>query len=272
MKYFSYGSNMDAARMHLRCPGAVFIGGASLPDYALRERRYADIDRRRGASVAGVLWEVGADDLASLDAHEGVGAGIYRRREVPVDAGGTPTMAWVYELTPDAKRVRRGMKYPAWYQDLCFRGARAAGVDARPFASLLVAEVVVYGTLMTGERNCELARTLTPVLAVTIRGALYDTGYGYPCFFPDAASTTAVRGQLITVDMPTLKRMDRLEGVPHLFERRRIKYARAHRTAGEAWVYVMRDMPAGATRIKCNDWSAYRQQMETNQQKTQLEE
>ena len=45
--------------------------------------------------------------------------------------------------------------------------------------------VAVYGTLMTGERNEHWGADARRRVPCTIRGVLYDTGWGYPAFVPD---------------------------------------------------------------------------------------
>ena len=71
MYYFAYGSNMNIKQMSHRCPGAVPIGPAVLMGYVLAERRYADIEKRNGALVNGLLWEISDNNLYALDCYEG---------------------------------------------------------------------------------------------------------------------------------------------------------------------------------------------------------
>ena len=126
--YLAYGSNMDTARMKARCPGARLIGGAKLPGYRLVERLYADIEPAEGRSVRGVLWSVTEADVASLDRHEGVAAGVYRRGVYAVEFAGRTLGAYCYEMTDRTRLVRDGAAYPPWYEAVCRRGAEAHGV------------------------------------------------------------------------------------------------------------------------------------------------
>jgi len=59
--YFAYGSNLHVGQFKRRCPGAVVVGRARLPDHQLAFTRYsrnerggvADIVPQSGASVWG---------------------------------------------------------------------------------------------------------------------------------------------------------------------------------------------------------------------------
>lgn len=90
--YFAYGSNMSAAQMAERCPGATALGAARLAGWKLRFDRpssrwggfVADIVASEGAEVWGVLWRVTDAHMESLDRFEGVSSGAYRRIEVSV--------------------------------------------------------------------------------------------------------------------------------------------------------------------------------------------
>ncbi len=80
MLYFAYGSNLCHSQMHARCPGAVFLSSATLYDYKLQFDGYskkwngavANIVRDAGSKVAGGLYEVTPEHMATLDKHEGV--------------------------------------------------------------------------------------------------------------------------------------------------------------------------------------------------------
>jgi gamma-glutamylcyclotransferase (GGCT)/AIG2-like uncharacterized protein YtfP len=92
-RYFAYGSNMSAAQMAARCPGAIALGAALLDGWELKFDRpstrwggfVADIVPLDGAQVWGVLWQVTSAHLEALDRFEGVANGAYRRVEVSVN-------------------------------------------------------------------------------------------------------------------------------------------------------------------------------------------
>ena len=82
--------------------------------------------------------------------------------------------------------------------------------------------VFVYGTLLPGEERWPL---LEPFVsgwqATTLRGALYDTGYGYPALVLDG--DVEVPGMLVELDPERLaaavRLLDRIEGNGHLYRR-----------------------------------------------------
>jgi hypothetical protein len=77
--YFAYGSNLDVRQMGARCPGATLVGTAVLRDHRLvfcgHSRTWngavASVVHAPGATVPGVLYELGVDDLSTLDRREG---------------------------------------------------------------------------------------------------------------------------------------------------------------------------------------------------------
>ena len=114
-------------------------------------------------------------------------------------------------------------------------------------------KVVVYGTLMAGERNERWAADALDRRSCTLRGTLYDTGRGYPAFVPDNAGGE-VRAEILTVTEATLARMDILEGYPILYRRERVKAVLEDGSEGTALVYVMNTLPRGAKAISGGDW------------------
>lgn len=129
MLYFAYGSNMLAARMAGRAPAARRIGTATLRGWRLAERLYADIERRRGGTVRGVVWELDDSGLAALDRFEGY-PDTYGGDDLAVAIDGMPgtVLAWTYFMTPAARARRRGSPFPAWYAAVCAAGARENGI------------------------------------------------------------------------------------------------------------------------------------------------
>ena len=63
--------------------------------------------------------------------------------------------------------------------------------------------VAVYGTLMTGERNEHWGADARRRVPCTIRGVLYDTGWGFPAFVPDEHGRD-VAAELLDVTQETL--------------------------------------------------------------------
>ena len=112
--------------------------------------------------------------------------------------------------------------------------------------------LIVYGTLMTGERNhrfCETSVSITPCI---VKGTLYDTGYGFPAFVPEGA--TEVNAELIEIRISAWADVDRLEGYPRMYDRRLYPATLADGTKTKAWIYVMNRLPPQSTMIESGDW------------------
>lgn len=86
VRYFAYGSNMSRAQMDERCPGACHPVAAVLADHTwiCNERGVATVVPVPGRTVHGVMWDVSDAHIISLDRHEGVAAGRYRRATLAV--------------------------------------------------------------------------------------------------------------------------------------------------------------------------------------------
>lgn len=251
--YFAYGSNMNPARMARRCPESSVFGPGVLHDYRLVERRTADIESLNGGEVHGVLYRVTAADLESLDRYEGHPY-AYRRMELEVESAGQTYRAFVYEMTEATRAERAGEPYSEEYRKLCSDGADFHHVR-NDFQSgeggMNTVRIIAYGTLMTGESNHFFCRNAVSIRPCTIRGALYDTGWGYPAFEPGETGT--VRAELVEIPMEDWPEMDQLEGYPGLYDRRQIMAMVENETV-EAWVYVMNRLPEQARIIPGGDW------------------
>ena len=131
IRYFAYGSNLELRRFRRRCPGAVVVGRARLPEHQLAFTRYsrnqrggvADIVPQPGAEVWGALYEVDEACLAALDEYEGVPQ-AYRRETVRViDDDGVEREAVAYVAN------RTGQFAPSRaYLEIIARGARDHGL------------------------------------------------------------------------------------------------------------------------------------------------
>jgi gamma-glutamylcyclotransferase (GGCT)/AIG2-like uncharacterized protein YtfP len=99
--YFSYGSNMDPAKLLSHCPSAILLGPAQLTNYQLsftlfsqtRQCGCPDIIPQPGSSVWGALYTLSDPDLLQLDLYEGVPRQKYRRISVQVNPHRKPTTA-----------------------------------------------------------------------------------------------------------------------------------------------------------------------------------
>ena len=120
MRYFAYGSNLATAEG--------FVGPARLEGYRLELTRRSirwgagvlDIVATPGSHVWGALYEV--EDLAALDAKEGVGIGAYRRIEVELHDGQRATAYEVIDKEPEP--IPPAPEYAA----LVLAGARERGL------------------------------------------------------------------------------------------------------------------------------------------------
>ena len=123
--HFAYGSNMSRAQMGARCPGARALGTATLPhwQFVIGVEGHGSILPRPGAIVHGVLWRLGARDLAAINAYENINSGLYLRRIVPVRYRTILRPALVYIL----RRPGRGRPRPG-YVHLVVAAARDWGL------------------------------------------------------------------------------------------------------------------------------------------------
>lgn len=112
--------------------------------------------------------------------------------------------------------------------------------------------IIVYGTLMCGERNYYLCENAISIIPCKIQGQLFDTGYGYPAFVSDGLMS--VTAELITIPIEDLPRIDRLEGYPDLYDRKVIDATLDDGTKASGWVYIMTELPRHATQIPSGRW------------------
>lgn len=127
--YFAYGSNMDVDQMADRCPKAIFVGTAALPDneFALDSEGVATIVPSCGRMVYGVLWLIANSDECYLDAYEGVGTGCYRKATLRVssDSGRIyPALVYISKRGP-----HDGITYRPDYLERIIESARRHGLD-----------------------------------------------------------------------------------------------------------------------------------------------
>jgi cation transport regulator ChaC len=119
--HFAYGSNMSRPHMRLRCPGAVALGTATLAGwrFVINPDGYGSIAPWAGGIVYGVLWRLGARELAAINAYENVAGGLYVQRIFPVRFGGARKPALTYIAT----RKGEGTPRPG-YIDVVVAAAR----------------------------------------------------------------------------------------------------------------------------------------------------
>jgi cation transport regulator ChaC len=122
--YFSYGSNMDAARMLRRCGPTASRRWAVAHDMRLAFRKRAEVPGLPDAGFAtlhadpaarteGVVYQVVEPQLAAMDAHEGAPE-HYARAPIRLRlADGTPVDAITYLANP--ARCADGLRPPRFY-------------------------------------------------------------------------------------------------------------------------------------------------------------
>jgi len=117
-------------------------------------------------------------------------------------------------------------------------------------------KLIVYGTLLSGERNHHFCRNAVSITPCTVTGTLFDTGCGFPAFHPEG--NTAVEAELIEIPIADWAAVDRLEGYPRLYDRQLIYCTLPDGATDTGWIYIMNTLPPMATVIKSGDWKGHR--------------
>lgn len=110
--------------------------------------------------------------------------------------------------------------------------------------------VFVYGTLLSGEPNHRLLTAASLVGEARTEPAFELVSLGaFPAMV--AGGRTAVAGEVYEVDAGTLTDLDRLEGHPRFYQRRRIRLE----DGGEVLAYVLTaDQAMGRPAIASGNW------------------
>ena len=103
--YLAYGSNCNLDQMEVRCPKAKPIEPVTLKNYSLTfngKRNgwgVANIRRKNGTDVQGLLWDITSECEKSLDRYEGYPV-LYEKKNVTViRKDGSKVKAMVYVMT-----------------------------------------------------------------------------------------------------------------------------------------------------------------------------
>jgi gamma-glutamylcyclotransferase (GGCT)/AIG2-like uncharacterized protein YtfP len=104
--YAAYGSNMDPAQMHQRCPHSPVRGSAWLTGWRLTfgaedlgwDGALPTLVEDELSSVFVLLYDVTETDAAALDAWEGADIGLYTKLRVRVSALEGDQVVWTYVL------------------------------------------------------------------------------------------------------------------------------------------------------------------------------
>lgn len=110
--------------------------------------------------------------------------------------------------------------------------------------------VLVYGTLLSGEPNHGLLADAAFVGLARTEPAFELVSLGpFPAIVP--GGRTVVVGEVYAVDPPTLDSLDRLEGHPTFYQRRKLRL----QNGDEVLAYLLtRDQARGRPRISSGDW------------------
>ncbi len=122
--YFGYGANMPLDSMADRCPGAIPVDQATLEDYDLVFKLYADVIPSLGHRVEGAVYALTDAHVARLDRFEGYPS-LYGRKAVTVTLRcGEHVQAMVYFMI----QGRAGRPF-AVYRDCLIEGCRDWGIE-----------------------------------------------------------------------------------------------------------------------------------------------
>jgi AIG2-like family len=104
--YAAYGSNLDPAQMHVRCPHSPFTGTGWLEGWRLTfggedlgwEGSLATLVEQPGQHVFVGLYDLTEADERGLDGWEGADTGLYSKIRLRVQTLDGEALAWVYVL------------------------------------------------------------------------------------------------------------------------------------------------------------------------------
>ena len=117
-------------------------------------------------------------------------------------------------------------------------------------------KLIVYGILMSGERNHRFCRNAVSITPCTVTGTLHDTGCGFPAFIPEG--NTVVNAELIEIPIADWAAVDRLEGYPRLYDRQLLQATLTDGGEATGWIYIMNTLPPMAKVIESGSWKEYR--------------
>jgi gamma-glutamylcyclotransferase (GGCT)/AIG2-like uncharacterized protein YtfP len=148
--YFGYGMNTNIEGMASRCPGAVCLGAATLPNYRFVFRGHADVELEKDSWVDGVLWQIDDLHMKSLDRLEGFPR-YYLRHKAFVEHEGEQKIAWIYTMSEQDYEWAPGEQYLR----CCIEGYEANGVP-----TYQIKEALRYA--IPDETETEMDQSWTP--------------------------------------------------------------------------------------------------------------
>ena len=128
--YIAYGSNLNVRQMRMRCPDAVIIGTAFIPDYRLLFKGSKSGEPHSGSRVPVAVWAVSARDERQLDIYEGF-PDFYYKKGFPLEVKLSET-GKIRKLTAFAYIMHEERKLgmpSSLYLQTCGTGYRDFGFD-----------------------------------------------------------------------------------------------------------------------------------------------
>lgn len=114
MLYFAYGANINKETMKKRCPHAVPIGPALLPQHQffINDAGWASVEPQWGHNVHGILWEITQACEQTLDLQEQVHLNLYHKEQRFIEINDGSRQAMIYI----AQSVHRGISNPGYLE------------------------------------------------------------------------------------------------------------------------------------------------------------
>jgi len=163
MKIFSYGSNMNLARLKERVPTAVYVTIASINNYTLKLKKIS----KDGSSKAtilpteneddivwGVIFEIDDSEKEQLDKAEGLGSGYNQDTKNFTDEDGNGHFAQVY-IADNAALSDELLPYD-WYMEFIITGARQNQLPKEYIDRILSIENIVDRDEKRRQKNLSL--------------------------------------------------------------------------------------------------------------------
>lgn len=146
--YLAYGSNLSMAQMAQRCPEAVYIGTAEIPDYQLlfkgsQSGSYLTVEPKSGSSVPVLVWRISDRDEFRLDRYEGCPTFYYKTTmQVKVHSLLDGSSLGKLDALIYIMHEERQLGCPTLhYYDVCLEGYLRFGFDCRVLEKALTDSV-----------------------------------------------------------------------------------------------------------------------------------
>ena len=136
--YLAYGSNLSMRQMAERCPDAVYVGTAVIPDYQLLFKgsltgSYLTIEKKKGSKVPVLVWQISERDERYLDRYEGCPIFYYKKEmRLSMQSLVDGTELGEVDAIVYIMHEHRGLGCPSdYYYEVCKEGYRRFGFDTK---------------------------------------------------------------------------------------------------------------------------------------------